>query len=477
MANELFDLGMIGMGVMGRNLLLNMADHGFKVLGYNKSAEKIAALEADATPGTTVKGTTTLEGLIQQLHVPRKIMLLVPAGDAVDQVIESLLPLIDKGDIIIDGGNSHYTDTLRRNTYLKEKGYYFIGVGVSGGEEGARTGPSIMPGGDKDAYAFVAPILEAVAAKINNQPCVAYLGNHAAGHYVKMVHNGIEYGIMQLISEMYELLHRGLGLTNDELADLFAKWDSEDLNSYLVEITADIFKYQDDRSDNRLVDMILDKAGAKGTGKWTSQDAIDLPVPIPTIDMAVTMRNISSFKDDRVAAAKLYGRTSDNKLDGNKEEFIGKVHDALYFTILISYVQGLAMLQKASKALNMEIPMPEVVKVWRGGCIIRSSMLDIFTTAFEKDPSIPNLLLDADIAELFKAKEASVRELVVEGIKGKFPMGALLASLSYYDAYLTENLPTNLIQAQRDYFGAHTYQRKDENNGPFYHTEWMKVQL
>ncbi|MEO6914958.1 MAG: NADP-dependent phosphogluconate dehydrogenase [Chitinophagaceae bacterium] len=476
MANELFDLGMVGMGVMGRNLLLNMADHGFKVLGYNRSAEKIANLEKDATPGTTVKGTTSLEGLIQQLKVPRKVMLLVPAGEAVDEVIESLLPFLEKNDIIIDGGNSHYTDTLRRNNYLKEKGFYFIGVGVSGGEEGARTGPSIMPGGDKEAYGFVAPILEAVAAKVNGQACVAYLGNHAAGHYVKMVHNGIEYAIMQLISEVYDLLHHGLGLDNDELAELFNKWDKGDLNSYLIEITADIFQYQDDRTDARLLDMILDKAGAKGTGKWTSQDALDLPVPIPTIDMAVTMRNISSFKDDRVAAAKLYN-TGKKKLDVNKEEFIGKIHDSLYLSILISYVQGLAMLQKASKALNMEIPMSDVVKVWRGGCIIRSSMLDIFARAFDNNKAISNLLLDTEIADIFKSKEGALRDLISKAVEQKIPIGALMSCISYYDAYLTAELPTNLIQAQRDYFGAHTYQRNDEVNGPFYHTEWMKVKL
>lgn len=383
MANQLFDIGMIGLGVMGRNLLLNMADHGFKVLGYNKSQEKIDRLVADATAGTTVDGVTTLPELMRQLQVPRKIMLLVPAGNPVDEVIETLIPLLEEGDIVIDGGNSHYKDTIRRDAYMKEKGFRFMGVGVSGGEEGARTGPSIMPGGDKQAYPFVQPLLEAVAAKVNDVPCVAYLGNHAAGHYVKMVHNGIEYAIMQLISESYDLLHQGIGLDNDELSELFNKWNKEDMTSYLIEITADVFLYEDDRTKNRLVDMILDKAGSKGTGKWTSQEAIDLPVPIPSIDMAVTLRNISSFKQDRVAAAALY-KTEAKKINVNKEEFIQQVHDALFFATLISYVQGLAMLQKASRTLSMEIPMPEVVKVWRGGCIIRSSLLDVFSNAFEK---------------------------------------------------------------------------------------------
>lgn len=476
MANQLFDLGMIGLGVMGRNLLLNMADHGFKVIGYNKSQEKLDRLIADATPGTTVGGVTTLEGLIQQLEVPRRIMLLVPAGDPVDEVIESLLPLLEKNDIIIDGGNSHYTDTLRRNNYLKQKGFYFIGVGVSGGEEGARTGPSIMPGGDEVAYGFIQPLLEAVAAKVNNVPCVAYLGKHAAGHYVKMVHNGIEYGIMQLISEAYQLLGRGLGLTNDELSEVFDQWDKEDMTSYLIEITADIFLYEDDKTSNRLVDMILDKAGSKGTGKWTSQDAVDLPVPIPTIDMAVSMRNISSFKQERVEAARLY-KTGDKAIEVEKESFIRQVHDALYFATLISYTQGLAMLQKASKQLNMGIPMPQVVKVWRGGCIIRSSLLDVFSEAFERDPLLPNLLLDKGIAEMLKSKEEGLRRVIVKAVENQYAVGAFMATISYYDAYRTANLPTNLIQAQRDYFGAHTYQRIDDPTGPFYHTEWMKVKL
>ncbi len=476
MANQLFDLGMIGLGVMGRNLLLNMADHGFKVIGYNKSQEKLDRLIADATPGTIVGGVTTLEGLIQQLEVPRRIMLLVPAGDPVDEVIESLLPLLEKNDIIIDGGNSHYTDTLRRNNYLKQKGFYFIGVGVSGGEEGARTGPSIMPGGDEVAYGFIQPLLEAVAAKVNNVPCVAYLGKHAAGHYVKMVHNGIEYGIMQLISEAYQLLGRGLGLTNDELSEVFDQWDKEDMTSYLIEITADIFLYEDDKTSNRLVDMILDKAGSKGTGKWTSQDAVDLPVPIPTIDMAVSMRNISSFKQERVEAARLY-KTGDKAIEVEKESFIRQVHDALYFATLISYTQGLAMLQKASKQLNMGIPMPQVVKVWRGGCIIRSSLLDVFSEAFERDPLLPNLLLDKGIAEMLKSKEEGLRRVIVKAVENQYAVGAFMATISYYDAYRTANLPTNLIQAQRDYFGAHTYQRIDDPTGPFYHTEWMKVKL
>ncbi|MBE7172302.1 MAG: NADP-dependent phosphogluconate dehydrogenase [Williamsia sp.] len=474
MANETYDFGMIGLGTMGRNLLLNMADHGFKVAGYDRDAQKISILEENANKGTIAKGFTELADMINSLSKPRKLMMLVPAGNPVDDVIKGLLPLLDNGDIVIDGGNSHYTDTLRRVNALKEKDIHFMGIGISGGEQGARNGPSIMPGGDAEAYAVVQPILEAVAAKVNKTPCVAYLGKHAAGHYVKMVHNGIEYAIMQLISECYDLMHRGLGLSNDELSDVFAKWNKEDLKAYLIEITADIFKYEDDKTTNRLVDMIVDKAGAKGTGKWTSQDAIDLPVPVPTIDMAVTVRNISSFKDQRKEAAELY-KTAVKKIRKDKDAFIQQLHDALYFGTLISYSQGMSMLEVASTELDMNIPLNEVVKVWRGGCIIRSSLLDVFVKAFEQHAVLPNLLLDNGIAELLLAKEQNMREVIVTAINAGFPCGALMTALTYFDAYRSAELPTNLIQAQRDYFGAHTYQRVDEP-GTF-HTEWIKVKL
>ena len=471
MENKLFDIGMIGLGVMGRNLLLNMADQDFKVLGYDKAGEKTAALEGYASPGTVVKGVTSLTEFIQLLDVPRRIMLLVPAGKPVDDVIETLIPLLEKGDIIIDAGNSYYKDTIRRDAYLADKGLRFLGMGISGGEEGARTGPSIMPGGDENAWLYMEAVLEKIAARVNDVPCVGYLGKHGAGHFVKMVHNGIEYGIMQLISEAYGLLHDGLGLSNDELAALFDKWNKEDMTSYLVEITAKIFAFKDDKTGNRLVDMILDKAGSKGTGKWTSQEALDLGVPIPTIDMAVTMRNFSSFKEERVSAALLY-RSEKKKIEQDRETFIKQVHDSLYFATLISYVQGLAMLQKASETLGMEIPMPKVVKVWRGGCIIRSTMLDIFSQAYEKDPSKANLLLDSNIASELKAKADSLRAVVSASALNGYPSGTFMSSLSYYDAYLSDRMPTNLIQAQRDYFGAHTYQRTDVPE-TFFHTEWM----
>jgi len=464
-----YQFGMIGLGVMGRNFLLNMADHGYKVIGFDKDNQKTTALEAAATAGTTVKGVGTLKEMVDMLETPRKIMMLVPAGKIVDDVIESLLPLVQPGDIIIDGGNSHFTDTLRRVAYLQSKDLHFTGMGVSGGEEGARKGPSIMPGGDAAAYPHIKPMLEAVSAKVNGEPCVAYMGKGAAGHYVKMVHNGIEYAIMQLISESYDILHRGIGLNNDELHEVFKQWNEGELQSFLVEITADIFKQQDDKTGNRLVDMILDKAGSKGTGKWTSQDAMNLPVPIPIIDMAVSMRNISSFKEERMAAAALY-KPVIKPVTAKKEVAIKQVHDALYFATLMCYAQGLAMLHSASTELDMQIPLDDVVKIWRGGCIIRSGLLETFYKAYKKDKQLPNILADKAVAKLVRKKEKNLRAVLKVSLQSKIPAGALMTALSYFEAYTSAVMPVNLIQAQRDYFGAHTYQRTDME-GTF-HTEW-----
>lgn len=470
MENQLFDFGMIGLGVMGRNLLLNMADHGFPVIGFDKDNQKSAALEAAATPGTTVKGVNTLAEMISQLKAPRKIMMLVPAGKPVDEVIAELLPLLSQGDIVIDGGNSHYTDTLRRVTYLKEKGLHFMGVGISGGEHGARTGPSIMPGGDPQAYPQVQPILEAVAAKVNGSSCVAHLGKGAAGHYVKMVHNGIEYAIMQLISESYDLMHRGLGLSNDELHKVYRNWNEGELQSFLIDITRDIFLQPDDKTPARLVDMILDKAGSKGTGKWTSQDAMDLGVPVPVIDMAVASRDLSSFKEERIQAAALY-KTVPAAIEVAREVFIQELQDALYFATIICYAQGLAMLHRASSELDMEIPLPEVVRVWRGGCIIRSSLLETFHKAYLENPQLPNLLLDPSIAQLLQSKRQHMRNVIMHATQTGYPVAGLMAALAYFDAYRSDRLPTNLIQAQRDFFGAHTYQRTDMPGS--FHTVWQ----
>ena len=468
MSNSLYDFGMIGLGVMGRNLLLNMADHGFSVIGFDKDATKTTALESGATAGTTVKGVAELATMIQLLQRPRRIMMLVPAGQPVDDVIESLLPLLEPGDVVIDGGNSHYTDTLRRVKYLREKQLHFMGIGVSGGEMGARTGPAIMPGGDVEAYEKVRPMLEAIAAKVKGEPCVAYLGKEGAGHYVKMVHNGIEYGIMQLISEAYALLKHA-GLDNDRLHEVFRKWNEGKLQSFLVEITADIFLQKDDKTDKRLVDVISDKAGSKGTGKWTSQEAMDLPVAIPVIDTAVSLRTISGYKEERVQASALYENPA-AKINTPVDTWIQLVEDALYFGTIMSYVQGLSQLYQASIALKMEIPLPKAVKVWRGGCIIRSVLLETYATAYEQSPELPNILLSKDVAALVNEVETNTRTVVAQAAQAGIPVGAIMAALSYFDAYRTERMPTNLVQAQRDYFGAHTYQRIDMP-GTF-HTVW-----
>jgi 6-phosphogluconate dehydrogenase len=466
-----FDFGMIGIGVMGSNLLLNMADHGFAVIGFDLKQERADKLEAAAKEGQTVKGTTRIEEMVAALKKPRKIMMLVPAGKPVDNVIESLLPHLEKNDILIDGGNSYYKDTINRINYLQDKGIHFFGMGVSGGELGARLGPSMMPGGDKHAWQYLKPVLEAIAAKADDEACVAYMGNNAAGHYVKMVHNGIEYAIMQMISEAYDLLHRSGGLTNEALHTIFKKWNEGQLHSYLIEITAEVFKTQDDATADPadfLVDKILDKAGSKGTGKWTSQEAMDLPVSIPTIDMAVAMRDLSVYKDQRIKAAKLY-KSSASKTEVTQND-LNHLENALAFCFTIAYAQGLTMLAKASEALNMNIPLPDVIKVWKAGCIIRSALLGNFAAAFQKDPKLPNLLLDAEIAELLKNREQSLREVIQIGINAKIPMAGMMSALGYYDAYLSDRMPTNLIQAQRDYFGAHTYQRIDKEG--VFHTEW-----
>ena len=469
MNNPAYDFGMIGLGTMGRNLLLNIADHGFAATGYDRDNSKTQLLEASASPGTNVKGAGTLAEMVQSLKTPRKLMMLVPAGPIVDAVIDDLLSLLEHGDIIIDGGNSHYTDTLKRISSLQDQKIHFMGMGVSGGEQGARTGPSIMPGGDREAWQALQPILEAVSAKVNNEPCVAYMGKAAAGHYVKMVHNGIEYALMQLISEVYDVLKQGLGFTNDELHDRFKKWNEGELQSFLMEITSAIFLKEDGLTKNRLVDMILDKAGSKGTGKWTSQDAMDLPVPVPTIDMAVAMRDLSSNKEERVKASSVY-RPSIKRIKTNRDRVIHQLYDGLYAATIICYAQGLAMLQKASVELKMEIAVKDVVRIWRGGCIIRSSLLELFAAAYKKDNDLPNILLNKKIASLVKKKQAGWRKAIQQSVAAKIPVTGLMSALGYFDAWCSERMPVNLIQAQRDLFGAHGYQRVDQEGN--FHTEW-----
>ena len=466
-----FDFGMIGLGVMGQNLLYNMADHGFSVLGLDLDEKKAKALEAGAPAGTYVKGTTDTKTFVEGLSTPRRITLLVPAGKPVDAVVASLLPYLEKGDIIIDGGNSHYTDTLRRVKELAPKGFHFMGMGVSGGEKGARFGPSIMPGGDKEAYNHVQPLLEAISAKVgkDQEPCTAYMGKDAAGHFVKMVHNGIEYAIMEVISEVYDLLKNGLDYSNDQLHGLFAKWNEGRLSSFLIEITRDIFATKDPETGNYLVDMILDKAGAKGTGKWTSQDAMDTGVAIPSIDMAVSMRTLSAYKEDRLKAAALYQPVV-HKIQEDAAKFEAQVEAALYISTIICYAQGLSLLVKASEELQMEIPLKDVVKIWRGGCIIRSTLLETFYQAYLKDPNLSNVLLDPTIAGEVKAGQQDLRDVVSQAAKSGIAIGAIQSSLAYLESFVSAKMPTNLIQAQRDNFGSHTYQRTDKEG--IFHTEW-----
>lgn len=470
--NAEFDFGMIGIGVMGSNLLLNIADNGYAALGYDLKQERADKLEAAAKKGTKVKGTTDLTSFVSALKKPRKIMMLVPAGKPVDDVINNLLPHLEKDDILIDGGNSYYKDTANRIEYLQNKNIHFFGMGVSGGELGARLGPSMMPGGDKGAYQYLKPILEAIAAKADGHPCVAYMGNGAAGHYVKMVHNGIEYAIMQMISEAYDIMKRGAGYTNEDLHVIFKKWDDNHLHSYLINITAEIFRTLDNETEEKndyLVDHISDQAGSKGTGKWTSQDAMDIPVSIPTIDMAVALRDLSVYKDERVKASKLY-QPAVSKIDQPSQLLIQELENALYFCFVMAYAQGLSLLAKASDVYKMNIPLSDVINVWKAGCIIRSSILYQFDKVFAADPKLTNVLLDNTIAAILKEKEQSVRNIISWAVSSKIPVAGISSALGYFDAYCSGQLPTNLIQAQRDFFGAHTYRRIDKEG--VFHTEW-----
>jgi 6-phosphogluconate dehydrogenase len=460
---------MIGLGVMGRNLLYNIADNDFSIAGFDLDEEKVKHLQDGATSEMKVKGTISLEEFVSTLETPRKIILMVPAGKPVDAVLGNITPLLSKGDIVIDAGNSYFEDTNRRIADLASKGFHFVGMGVSGGEKGARTGPSIMPGGDQEAFKLLKPMLESIAAKVDGEACTAYMGKGSAGNYVKMVHNGIEYAIMQLISEAYDFLNRGASLSNDQLYEVFKEWNEGEMNSFLIEITRDIFQQKDDLTNQYLVDQILDKAGAKGTGKWTSEQAMEIGVSIPTIDIAVTSRILSAYKDERVKASQVYSKEEITKPE-NIELFIQEVGDALYLATLISYAQGLALLVKASEEYQFEIPLKDVVKIWRGGCIIRSVLLEKFYSAYSADPNLSNILLDQDISEIVKSKIKSLRKTAAFAVSNGISSLGLQTALGYFDAYTTESLPVNLIQAQRDYFGAHTYQRVDREG--IFHTSW-----
>ncbi|KXH84668.1 NADP-dependent phosphogluconate dehydrogenase [Chryseobacterium kwangjuense] len=466
---ERYTYGMIGLGVMGRNLLYNIADNGFSIAGFDLDEEKVKSLHEGATSEMKVQGTASLEDFVSVLETPRKIILMVPAGKPVDAVLENIKPLLSEGDIVIDAGNSYFEDTNRRIADLASKNLHFMGMGVSGGEKGARTGPSIMPGGDQEAFHLLKPMLEAIAAKVDNEACTAYMGKGSAGNYVKMVHNGIEYAIMQLISEAYDLLKRGANLNNNQLYEVFREWNNGEMNSFLIEITRDIFQEKDALTDQYLVDMILDKAGAKGTGKWTSEQAMEIGVSIPTIDIAVTSRILSAYKEERVQASQLYTEKEITAPE-NTELFIQEVGDALYLATLISYAQGLALLVKASEEYGFQIPLKDVVKIWRGGCIIRSVLLEKFYTAYSRNQELSNILLDQDIAILVKSKIKSLRKTAGFAAANGISSLGIQTALGYFDAYTTESLPVNLIQAQRDYFGAHTYQRTDREG--VFHTSW-----
>lgn len=469
---ERYNYGMIGLGVMGRNLLYNIAENGFSIAGFDLDTEKVRELHEGATPEMHIKGIGSLEDFTAALETPRKIILMVPAGKPVDAVLENITPLLSEGDIVIDAGNSYFRDTERRIADLASKKLHFMGMGVSGGEKGARKGPSIMPGGDLEAFNLLKPMLESIAAKVDGEACTAYMGKSSAGNYVKMVHNGIEYAIMQLISEAYDLLKKGAGLNNDELYEVFRDWNNGEMNSFLIEITRDIFQQKDELADGYLVDHILDKAGAKGTGKWTSEQAMEIGVSIPTIDIAVTSRILSAYKDERIKASQLY-TDKEIRTPENKELFIKEVGDALYLATLISYAQGLALLVKASEEYRFDIPLKDVVKIWRGGCIIRSLLLEKFYSAYTKNDRLSNILLDDEISQIVKSKVKSLRNTAAYAVSNGISSLGIQTALGYFDAYITESLPVNLIQAQRDYFGAHTYQRIDREG--IFHTSWESV--
>ena len=466
--------GVIGLAVMGENLALNVESRGFPIAVYNRTASKTKEFMETRAVGKDVKAAYSLEEFVQILERPRKILVMVKAGPPVDAVIEQLKPLLEEGDMIIDGGNSLYEDTERRTRDLESTTKLgFVGMGVSGGEEGALHGPSLMPGGTEFAYRELEPILTKIAAQVDDGPCVTYVGPGGAGHYVKMVHNGIEYGDMQLIAEAYDVLKNGLGLSNQQLQETFAEWNrTDELNSYLIEITADIFKYVDPETGHHLVDLILDSAGQKGTGRWTVLSSLELGVSIPTIYAAVNARVMSAYKDERVAAAKELPGPGET-YPGDAALFVDKVRDALYCSKMCSYAQGMALIAKASQEFNYNISLPESARIWKGGCIIRASFLDKIRKAFAENPGLPNLLLAPEFKQSILDRQEAWREVLVLANKLGIPVPAFSSSLDYFDSYRRANLPQNLTQAQRDYFGAHTYERTDKPRGEFFHTEWM----
>ncbi|QDT17982.1 decarboxylating NADP(+)-dependent phosphogluconate dehydrogenase [Alienimonas californiensis] len=488
MSEPQHDIALIGLAVMGQNLVLNMANHGHSVAVYNRTAstteEFIASLPGEGVDkvheGTVdrVKGYNDLGELCASLKSPRKVMIMVKAGPAVDAVIEAIKPHLDKGDVIIDGGNSYFVDTNRRYDELTKEGYLFVGAGVSGGEEGALKGPSIMPGGSKEAWPLVKPIMQDIAAKVgpnHDVPCCEWVGPAGSGHYVKMVHNGIEYGDMQLICESYFLMKEALGLSNDELYDVFASWNKGVLASYLIEITRDIFSAKDPETGEAMVDLILDVAKQKGTGKWMAQHALDLGVPTTLITEAVYARCLAAQKDERERAEKVLKGPDQTKFDGDRDAFIDAVGDALYASKLVSYAQGYVQMQAAAAEFGWDLAYGDIALMWRGGCIIRSVFLDDIKAAFDKNPQLENLLLDDFFKDAIDKSQSAWREVVQNGVRLGIPMPGFTAALSYYDGYRRSRLPANLLQAQRDYFGAHTYQRLDKPREETFHSEWLDL--
>jgi len=468
------DIGLIGLAVMGQNLVLNMESKGFTVSVYNRTTATMEEFVAGAAAGKNIVGCKTLEDFVQSLARPRKAMIMVKAGRPVDAVIDQLLPLLDKGDIIIDGGNSLWTDTQRREKELAEKGIHFVGCGVSGGEEGALKGPSMMPGGSAESWEAVGPIFTKIAAQVDGEACCRHMGPDGAGHYVKMVHNGIEYGDMQLICEAYEILKRYLGLTADELRDVFTEWNKGELNSYLIEITSQIFNVSDPETGKPLVDVILDKAGQKGTGRWTFGHAIEMAIPLSTIGSAVEARVISAMKDQRVKAAEILHGPPTPEAVGSREELIDAVRDALYASKIVSYAQGFVQLRAAGELYDWDLNFGDIATIWRGGCIIRAHFLNRIKDAYEREPGLVNLMLDPFFSDILNRSQENWRKAVVAAVTAGIPSPAFSASLAYFDSYRSERLPANLLQAQRDFFGAHTYERIDREGS--FHTEWLEAQ-
>lgn len=467
------DIGLIGLAVMGQNLVLNMNDNGFKVVVYNRTSSKTDDFMAGPARGTNVTAAYSIEELIGALARPRRVMLMIKAGPAVDAVIEQLLPLLEEGDIIIDGGNSHYADTERRVESLAEKGIHYIGTGISGGETGARYGPSIMPGGAAEAWPHVRPILQSVAAKVaDGTPCCDWIGPSGSGHFVKMVHNGIEYGDMQLIAEAYDLMKTALGLSNEEMSDIFAGWNESKLDSYLIQITTEILRYRD-AEGQAVIDYILDAAGQKGTGKWTAVAALEAGVPLTLIGEAVFARFLSSLKEEREAAAN-YLDGLESTFDGDKQAFIDAIREALYAAKIISYTQGYMLMREVCEAHGWELDYGRIALLWREGCIIRAAFLDKIKEAYDRSPDLTNLLLDPYFRDQVQNAQASWRQVVAKAAELGIPLPAMSSALAFYDGYRRARLPANLIQAQRDYFGAHTYERVDRPRGEHFHTDWIE---